>query len=179
MEENVKNKLCFKSEALKELRRSLEFTQDEIAKEISISPITYQMWELGKNSPNNESLEKFISFLNRMKKDYPKQYDEMVERMGSDSAANFYEMKSVIVENKKIGRVFDGELLKNLRCALPLTQELFGKVLRHENGKQGVFFGTVSKWERGERTPKDFYVEQMALIFGVDKECFYKETEED
>lgn len=171
--ENKKNKLCFKSDKLRKLRNSLGFTQDDFSKKLNVSPIAYQMWELGKSSPNNQSLEKLIAFFNKMKSKYPLQYEKMVSETGTDSVENFYEVKEVLVESKN-DRCFNGKLLKDLRCDLNLTQEQFGRIFKHENGKQGVFYGTVSKWERGERIPKDAYVEQMAIIFDVEKDKFYR-----
>jgi len=47
---------------LKELRRAKDITQEELAKQMQLSPSTIGMYETGRREPDFETLQKFADF---------------------------------------------------------------------------------------------------------------------
>lgn len=54
---------------LKELRKEKDITQEELAKQIQVSPSTIGMYETGRREPDFETLQKFADYF-RVSTDY-------------------------------------------------------------------------------------------------------------
>lgn len=52
------------AERIKQLRKELGLTQEELAKQLSIAPSTIGMYETNKREPNNELTIKIANFFN-------------------------------------------------------------------------------------------------------------------
>ena len=48
---------------LKKLRKEKKLTQIEVAKRVGVSMVSYQLWERGVSSPNDENRIKLIKVL--------------------------------------------------------------------------------------------------------------------
>ena len=56
------------SELVKEVRRQLELSQEDLARKLDVSFSTVNRWENGKSSPSKLAKKQFDAFISKMRK---------------------------------------------------------------------------------------------------------------
>ncbi len=99
---------------LKEIRKKLNYSQDEIAKKLGVHVTTYGNWELQKTEPDIQTLIKLADFFNIT-------LDELVGRHAQTINLSYLNEKEAYLI-KKILKMNDLELAKTSAYVQGLTE---------------------------------------------------------
>ena len=159
----------FSGKVLRERRKSLGWTQRQVAEQVGIHEVSYSAWETGKTQPNKANISKLAKLLEVTPAYFESQY-KLVENYlrltesNQGKLVDYSEELLIRQEEDKVRPLYVIKVLDDIELSAGLGESLYNTHATVDVYAEEEYSYDIATWIKGDSMEPSYHNGEVALI---------------